>query len=59
MVVYLRRKEEVEKFIKEVHQLEKKFNVKIVADDPDQEIIYLDEQERKLYYIQDGNVLEW
>ncbi|WP_312036314.1 hypothetical protein [Priestia aryabhattai] len=55
----MRRKEEVEKFIKEVHQLEKKFNVKIVADDPDQEIIYLDEQERKLYYIQDGNVLEW
>ncbi|MFL0475594.1 hypothetical protein ACH0CI_26800 [Priestia sp. 179-F W1.4 NHS] len=55
----MNRKQEVKKFVEEVHQLEKIFNIKIVADNPDQEIMYLDEKERDLYYIHDGEVLKW
>lgn len=59
MVIHLDRKEDIKKFIIEINRLEERFNIKIVTDNPDQEIMYSDEQERKLYYVQGNSVLEW
>jgi uncharacterized pyridoxamine 5'-phosphate oxidase family protein len=55
----LDRKDNIKRFIEAVNRLEEKFNIKIVTDNPDQEIMYLDKQEGKLYYLQNGNVAEW
>jgi hypothetical protein len=53
------REKEIEDFIKKINELEKEYNVKIVSDHPDAEIMYLDIPKNTLYHIVNKKIRKW